>query len=300
MQARPATPTTVVGRSGRRWPNRKYNWIPRIAEADIRAPTELDDPARSFPSLPHLRTRRFAPRDQRTQDEIPEGRLRDATYRRDAIYRRALALADVASAAIAVLIGVPILGDDALNPLALLALPLVLVVGKITGLYDRDEHLIRKTTLDEVPALFWVATLYALLIWLAGDLIVDGQFGRDQAVGVWALLFASMVTIRALARHLAGGLSGEERCLVLGDADTANWITRRFDETPGLKARVVARAPLAPEPRLAASTARTATARTATARTAIGASTAAWSACSPPSRSSERSSRRAARSPMTS
>ena len=80
-----------------------------------------------------------------------------------------------------------------LNPIALLALPLVLVVGKLTGLYDRDEHLIRKTTLDEVPTLFWVATLYALLIFLAGDLIVDGGFGRDQAVGVWALLFASMV-----------------------------------------------------------------------------------------------------------
>ncbi len=221
---------------------------PEIAEADIRAPAELDDPARSFPPLPHLRTRRFAPRGRSTQDEIPEGRLRESTYRRDAIYRRTLALADVASAAIAVLIGVPILGQDALNPLALLALPLVLVVGKITGLYDRDEHLIKKTTLDEVPAVFWVATLYALLIWLAGDLIVDGQFGRDQAVGVWALLFASMVTIRAFARHLAGALSGEERCLVLGDADTAKWITRRFDEMPGLKARIVARAPMASEP----------------------------------------------------
>lgn len=221
---------------------------PHIEEADKHAPTELDDPARSIPSLPHLRTRRFAPRDQATQEEIPEGRLRDATYRRDAIYRRTLALADVASAAIAVLLGVSILGDDALNPVALLALPLVLVVGKVTGLYDRDEHLIRKTTLDEVPALFWVATLYTLLIWLGGELIVNGHFGRDQAVGVWVLLFASMVTIRVLARHLAGAASGEERCLVLGDADTANWITRRFGEMPGLKARVVARAPLAPEP----------------------------------------------------
>ena len=90
----------------------------------------------------------------------------------------------------------PILGDDALNPIALLALPLVLVVGKLTGLYDRDEHLIRKTTLDEVPALFWVATLYALLIWLGGNLIVDGEFSREQ-VGVWALLLACMVTTRA-------------------------------------------------------------------------------------------------------
>ena len=124
----------------------------------------------------------------------------------------------------------------------------MLVVGKLTGLYDRDEHLIRKTTLDEVPTLFWVATLYALLIWLAGDLIVDGHFGRDQAVGVWALLFASMVTTRALARHVARALSGEERCLVLGDAETAEWITRRFDEAPGLKARVVGRAPLARVP----------------------------------------------------
>ena len=222
---------------------------PRIEEAEERASTDLRDPATSLPRLP---TRRFAPRaatrDPAAQEEIPEGHLRPATYRRDAIYRRTLALADVASAGIAVLIGVPLLGDDALNLVALLALPLVLVVGKVTGLYDRDEHLIRKTTLDEVPALFWVATLYALLIWLGGELIVDGHFGRDQAVGVWVLLFASTVTIRALARHLARALSGEERCLVLGDADTADWITRRFNEAPGLKARVVGRAPLEPEP----------------------------------------------------
>ena len=222
-----------------------------VENADGRDPTDFGDHD-AYHRSPPLRTRRFAPRlavrAQPTQEEIPEGLLRDATYRRDAIFRRTLALADVASAGIAVLIGVPILGEDALSAAALLALPLVLVVGKLTGLYDRDEHLIRKTTLDEVPALFWVATLYAFLIWLGGDLIVDGHFGRDQAVGVWALLFASMVAIRALARRLAGSLSGEERCLVLGDAETANWIRRRFVETPGLKARVVAQASFATEP----------------------------------------------------
>ena len=209
-------------------------------------------PLTSLPSLPYFRTRRrfrsAAGRGNAANAAIPEGDLRATTYRRDAVYRRALALADVASAGIAVLSGVPILGADALNPVALLALPLVLVVGKVTGLYDRDEHVIRKTTLDEVPTLFWVSTLYALLTWLGGELIVDGHFGRDQAVGVWALLFASMVATRALARLLAGGLSGEERCLVLGDAATADWIARRFDEAPGLKALVVGRAPLEPEP----------------------------------------------------
>ena len=76
--------------------------------------------------------------------------------------------------------------------------------GKVAGLYDRDEHLVRRTTLDEVPTLFWAATLYAFLIWLGGNLIVVGEFGRDQAIGVWALFFLSMVSIRALARYLAG------------------------------------------------------------------------------------------------
>jgi exopolysaccharide biosynthesis polyprenyl glycosylphosphotransferase len=189
-----------------------------------------------------------AVRDGRSDEEIPEGYLRPATYRRDAIYRRALALGDLASAGIAVLIGVSILGEDALTPVSLIALSSVLVVGKITGLYERDEHLIRKTTLDEVPTLFWVATLYALLIWLAGELIVAGHFGRDQAVAVWVLLFAGMVAFRTLARQLARALSGEERCLVLGDAVTADRIARRFDEAPSLKARVVASSPLPAQP----------------------------------------------------
>jgi exopolysaccharide biosynthesis polyprenyl glycosylphosphotransferase len=121
------------------------------------------------------------------------------------------------------------------------------VVGKLTGIYDRDEHLLRKTTLDEVPALFWVATLYTLVIWLGGDVIVEGVFGRDQAVGVWALLFASLLSTRAFARYLARAASEEERCLVLGDAGPAAWIARRFSDTPGMKARVVGRVPLEPE-----------------------------------------------------
>ena len=219
---------------------------PTIEEADERDPSSPSSP---LSSLTNLRFgRRFTSasgQGQTAQQEIPKGHLKATTYRRDAIYRRALALADIASAAIAVLVGVPILGDDALNPLALLALPLVLVVGKVAGLYDRDEHLVRRTTLDEVPTLFWAATLYAFLIWLGGNLIVVGEFSRDQAIGVWALFFLSMVSIRTVARYLAGIVSGEVQCLVLGDAETASWITRRFDETPGLRARVVGRAPLA-------------------------------------------------------
>jgi exopolysaccharide biosynthesis polyprenyl glycosylphosphotransferase len=187
-------------------------------------------------------------RDHAPEKQIREGRGTESARRRDTSYRRLLGVADLASAAIAVLVGVPFLGEDALNPVAILALPLVLMVSKVSGLYDRDEHLLRKTTLDEVPSLFWMATLYAFVIWIAGDLIVEGHFGRDQAVAVWALLFLGMLATRTLARYLARWLSAEERCVVLGDAPTARWIARRLQATPSLKARVVGRVPLGPEP----------------------------------------------------
>jgi exopolysaccharide biosynthesis polyprenyl glycosylphosphotransferase len=186
--------------------------------------------------------------DRSAEGQIREGRGTEPARRRDTTYRRLLGVADLSSAAIAVLVGVPLLGEDALNPLAILALPLVLMVSKVSGLYDRDEHLLRKTTLDEVPSLFWMATLYAFVIWIAGDLIHEGHFGRDQAVGVWALLFLGMLATRTLARFLARRLSAEERCVVLGDASTARWIARRLEATPSLKARVVGRVPLGPEP----------------------------------------------------
>jgi hypothetical protein len=204
---------------------------PRLDGADIRAPLELDDPAPSLQSLP--RTRRFAPRDQ--TGEIPEGRLRWAIYRRDMIYRRALAFADLASAAIAVLIGVPILGNDALNRFAPRP-PLVLVVGA-PGLYDRDGHLIRKTTLDESRELFWSRlSTRSSSSW--ADKIVDGGFGRDQAV-VWALLLPAWSRSGSpeAARTLRRG------CAVLRRRDWRR-IMRRFHGAPGLNARVIGRAPL--------------------------------------------------------
>jgi exopolysaccharide biosynthesis polyprenyl glycosylphosphotransferase len=206
-------------------------------------------PLRPLPRVRRLRRRLtgLPLRRRLAQEGISEGRRPEASYRRDATYRGTLALADVFSAAIAVLIGVPILGQDAVNPLALIALPLVLVAGKLTGLYAHDEYLVRKSTLEEIPTLFWVATLYALLIWLAGDLIVEGKFGRDQAVGVWALLFFSMLGTRALARCVARAVSVEERCLVVGDAETAGWISGRFAQASGVKTRVVGRVPLEPE-----------------------------------------------------
>jgi exopolysaccharide biosynthesis polyprenyl glycosylphosphotransferase len=179
--------------------------------------------------------------------EIPEGSSTASTALRDRRYRRLLGVADLVSATVALLVGVPILGNDALGPAVLVALPMVLVVGKITNLYDRDEHLLRKTTLDEAPALFRMATLWTLLTWLAGPLVVEGPLGRDQGLTLWALLFVCMLMARSAARFIARAVSPEERCLVIGDPSAAGLVATKLSENHSIKATVVGRVPLDPD-----------------------------------------------------
>ena len=189
------------------------------------------------------------PREEVAVREIPEGGSNESTFRRDMVYRRALGLADALSAAIALILGVVLLGEhDSVGLLALAGIPLIVIVGKISGLYDRDEHLLKKGTLDEAPQLFWVATLYTLLIFLAGDWIVDGKFGRDQALGLWGLLFASMLVTRSAARRVARAIAPAERCLVLGDPDMAAWLAAKVASSHGLKTEIVGRVPLERDP----------------------------------------------------
>jgi hypothetical protein len=108
--------------------------------------------------------------------DVPEGGPTAAAATRDALYRRLLAVADVFSAGFAFTVTIPLLGDDSLGSFAIVVIAMIVLVCKVTGLYDRDEHLLRKTTLDEAPALFQVAALYTLLAFVAGKAIVDGPF----------------------------------------------------------------------------------------------------------------------------
>ena len=166
---------------------------------------------------------------------------------RDAYYRRGLALADLLAAVVAVAVAVDVLGDDSLRIESLIAVPLVVLVSKLVSLYDRDELLLNKTTLDEAPALFYAATFFTLLIWLFEERLIVGQLGDEQVIGLWALLFLSMTAGRALARQAVKPLVQPERCVLLGDASAAEWLTRKLRQTRAIDTEVVGRVPLAPE-----------------------------------------------------
>ena len=118
-------------------------------------------------------------RAEETED-LDEGFASKASASRDAVYKRLLAAADLIAATAAFTITIPILGHDSLGLWTVAAILMVVPVCKLAGLYDRDEHIVHKTTLDEAPALFMVASLYTLLAFLAGKAIVDGDFGASR------------------------------------------------------------------------------------------------------------------------
>ena len=168
-----------------------------------------------------------------------EGKRRHDIRVRQTVFRRALGLADAASVAITLFLGAELFGDDRLTYAAIAAVAAIVLVMKVIGLYDRDEHLLRPTTLDEVPALFQVASLSVLLLWIVGDALVDGDIGRRQVIGMWVLLFSSLIVSRSLARMLSLRLTHQERCLVIGDAESASLLRRKLELDGAKAARVV-------------------------------------------------------------
>src|SRR3954454_8768351 len=130
---------------------------------------------------------------------VPEGTSSDRQLKRDAAYRRSLAVSDLIAVALATAAALAPGNTD--SGLAMfLTLPVVILVSKAVGLYDRDGSVLHKTTLDEVPKLFQVSTLYALAASIASPVFLSATLPASQVAGLWALLFISLVVGRITVR----------------------------------------------------------------------------------------------------
>jgi exopolysaccharide biosynthesis polyprenyl glycosylphosphotransferase len=161
--------------------------------------------------------------------------------KRDQLFRRSLLVADL----IAFVLAIAVLAELSQRQLRLTwvgiaGLLAVFVGAKVIGLYDRDEALLHKTTLDEAPKLFQLATLGALCAWLAGGFIVGGgTLDRAEALLLWALLLVFLIVARGSARAFALGAAPAERCLFIGDRAAAETIRSKLADNHGLKAELV-------------------------------------------------------------
>jgi exopolysaccharide biosynthesis polyprenyl glycosylphosphotransferase len=201
--------------------------------ATVRAP-RVDPRRRRFSSLFGRATELGAFR---------EGEHSRVVLERDAFFRRALATADVLAVTMTMAALLAVRGALP-RPGALLLLPLVIAIAKVAGLYDRDENLLSKVTLDELPTLFQVATVYALMVGLGEPLLVRGSIGRVALAAAWCGLVVSLALARATARRFVLRRTPPERCLVLGDAAGAEDLAAKLAKSPLTGAEVVGYIPI--------------------------------------------------------
>ena len=179
-------------------------------------------------------------------NDLSESAGRSALLRRDAIFRRALALADVVAAYLSLLFAIVLIDGETARPRItdVLLAPFVVVVAKAIGLYERDQHTIRKTTIDEAPSILHMSVFYALVVWLGEAALFHGWLSRSQVFGLGVANFVCVVIGRSAVRAVALALTPAERCLLLGNSADAAWTANKLASSSGVKATVVGRVPL--------------------------------------------------------
>jgi exopolysaccharide biosynthesis polyprenyl glycosylphosphotransferase len=171
---------------------------------------------------------------------VSESGAPDAVLKRASTYRRLLAVGDVVAAMAAIGLALRAGAGAPLTPWLVVVVPALVLTAKVSGLYDRDELILRKTTLDEAPGLFQVATLFTLAIWGLGRALAGSPINPTDALVLWIALFVMLVVARKCARLLARAMTPEERCLFVGDRDAEQRFRAKLEHGRGVKARVVA------------------------------------------------------------
>jgi exopolysaccharide biosynthesis polyprenyl glycosylphosphotransferase len=166
-----------------------------------------------------------------------------ALWRREALHRRLLGLFDVAGASLVLFLVLGLTGEEHASVAALAGMVLLVMLFKMAGLYDRDEIRLVHSTIDELPMLFQLTGLFALVVTMGESAAVEGALSGWQMAALWGGSLTAVFTGRSVARALASRISPSERCLVVGDLDRAHRIRERL-RSSAARATVVASLPL--------------------------------------------------------
>jgi exopolysaccharide biosynthesis polyprenyl glycosylphosphotransferase len=159
--------------------------------------------------------------------------------RRDALGRLALLAGDLLVVVVS-LFAITVMFSDSSFLVGWVAvfLPMYALLAKMAGLYDRDQFVLHKTTLDETPALVAVSAIFALLV----EGVQAIQYtGGSHPLPLWAIMSVGLVLMRGFVRFVTVRVTPTERVLVVGDASTTAVIRRKLAQDPSLNATVVGR-----------------------------------------------------------
>jgi exopolysaccharide biosynthesis polyprenyl glycosylphosphotransferase len=181
--------------------------------------------------------------DERTLEILERRRKTAIVRRRGWLVRRALVAADllglIAAFGIAqALFGASSAPVDRVGPdtewaLFMLTLPAWVVVGKLYGLYDRDEERTDHSTADDVVGVFHLVTVCAWLLFAVTWLTGVANPSIAKVMTFWALATVLVPVGRAAARGLCRrSLTYLQNTIIVGAGEVGQTIARKLLQHP--------------------------------------------------------------------
>jgi exopolysaccharide biosynthesis polyprenyl glycosylphosphotransferase len=172
-------------------------------------------------------------------DALSTHRVRSGFWN-DAYLRRLLALGDGAAALTASLVlAVASGGHVDTGVWALVFLPVWIVLAKLHGLYDADQHALRHLTVDELPTL----AVWAIIGTVSIAVLVMATPAAEPTLAalVWAAgaAFFGACLLRGVARSSWRRLTPAQATLVVGDGPLADAVRRKLELFPDTHTRTV-------------------------------------------------------------
>jgi len=160
----------------------------------------------------------------------------------DSSVRRLLAAGDAVAALIALLLALtlPVLPHTHPKLLwGLFAVPLMIVLFKLYGLYDRDVKRISHSTVDDIPWLLHAVIVGGLLFWLYARVSPMGRmdFAEIVTFGLGTLVLVTVA--RHAMRQLAARLVGVESAVLVGGGAMSQVFAGKLAAHPEYRLQVV-------------------------------------------------------------
>lgn len=156
----------------------------------------------------------------------------------DSAMRRLLAAGD-AVAVLTALIAARLIGGGQFPRWSLCVIPVMLILFKLYGLYDRDAKRISYSTVDDVPWLAHAAVIGVVLLWALSRIAPIHRMNLVESLILGFGTIALVCVGRALSRRFAGRIIGEERAVIVGVGDTAFSLFRKIEAHPEYRLKVL-------------------------------------------------------------
>ena len=170
------------------------------------------------------------------------GRPRAVHLRRDLTLRRALGAGDIAAVFLALALALALsgrIGQEHRLLWALAVMPLLTVVFKLYGLYDRDVKRISHSTVDDVPWLLHATLVGTLLVWLYSKVTPMHQLDFVEIVLFGAFTFTFVAIGRFGVRQAISRLLEPEPALLVGGGEMAELLVAKLEAHPECRLEVI-------------------------------------------------------------